>query len=43
MNQSIIADKSFEFAKNIVYLYKKLTTNNKEFIMSRQILRSFNK
>lgn len=40
MNNSIIADKSFDFSKNIVFLYKKLTAENKEFIMSKQILRS---
>jgi four helix bundle protein len=40
MNHSIIAEKSFNFAKSIVYLYKQLTENNKEYIMSKQILRS---
>jgi four helix bundle protein len=39
MRQSVVADKSFEFAKNIVILYKQLT-EKREFIMSKQLLRS---
>lgn len=33
-------NKTFEFAVRIVNLYKYLTTNKKEFVMSKQILRS---
>jgi len=40
MNHSIVAEKSFDFAKKIVNLYKKLTINNREYIMSKQILKS---
>lgn len=40
MNQSIIADKSFEFAKSIINLYKELTEIKREFIMSKQLLKS---
>ncbi len=40
MGESIIADKSFQFAKSIVYLYIKLTNQNKEYIISKQVLRS---
>lgn len=37
--QNIIKEKTFEFAKEIVYLYKNLA-DNKEFVLSNQILRS---
>lgn len=35
----LIKDKSFEFALSIVKLYKNLV-NNKEFVISRQLLRA---
>lgn len=37
--KNIIKDKTFEFAKEIVYLYKNLA-KNKEFVLSKQLLRS---
>ncbi|MBD3723629.1 MAG: four helix bundle protein [Flavobacteriaceae bacterium] len=37
--KNIIKDKTFEFAKEIVYLYKNLA-ENKEFGLSKQLLRS---
>jgi len=37
--KNIIKDKTFEFAKEIVYLYKNLA-ENKEFVLSKQLLRS---
>lgn len=37
---SIIETKSFNFAVRIVNLYKHLTTEKKEFILSKQLLRS---
>lgn len=40
LNNSIIADKSFKFAKRIVFLYKQLTEEHNEYVMSKQILRS---
>ncbi len=40
MSESIIKDKSYQFAKRIVRLYKYLTEKKKEYILSRQILRS---
>ncbi|EKQ51169.1 MULTISPECIES: four helix bundle protein [unclassified Clostridium] len=40
MKQSVVADKSYKFAKNIVELYKQLTEIKKEFIMSKQLLKS---
>ncbi len=39
MNESIIYNKSFKFAIKIVNLYKNLI-NKKEYIMSKQLLRS---
>lgn len=40
MAQSIIADKSKTFALDIISLYKLLTEGKKEYILSKQILRS---
>jgi len=40
MKKNVIKDKSFTFAIDIVYLYKKLVNTNKEFIMSKQLLKS---
>ena len=40
MKENIIQDKSFLFAVRIINLYKHLTTNKKEFVLSKQILRS---
>ena len=37
---NIIENKSFEFAVRIVNLYKHLTENKKEFVLSKQVLRS---
>ena len=33
-------DKAFSFAKKMVNLYKEITQNQKEFILSKQLLRS---
>ncbi len=40
MSESIIKDKSFLFAKRVIKLYQHLTDNKKEFVLSKQILRS---
>ncbi|WP_178990625.1 four helix bundle protein [Winogradskyella schleiferi] len=40
MKPNIIKEKSFDFAVNIVNLYKDLAYNKKEFVMSRQLLKS---
>ncbi len=40
MRKNIIKEKSFEFALRIVQLYKYLTTEQKEYILSKQLLRS---
>ena len=37
---NIIENKSFEFAVRIVKLYQHLTEHKKEFVMSKQLLRS---
>ena len=38
--QNAVKDKSFEFSVRIVNLYKHLTTNKQEYVMSKQLLRS---
>jgi len=40
MAKSIIADKSRKFAVRIVNLYKHLCNSKKEFVLSKQVLRS---
>ena len=40
MKQNIIKDKSFDFAVRIVGLYKYLKNEKKEYILSKQILKS---
>jgi four helix bundle protein len=40
MSKSILKDKSYSFAIRIVKLSQLLQTDNKEFVLSRQILRS---
>ncbi len=40
MKQNIIKIKSFDFAVAIVDLYKDLANNKKEYVMSRQLLKS---
>lgn len=40
MNESIIEAKSFDFAVRIVRLYQYLSSVKKEFVMSKQLLRS---
>ena len=37
---NIIIDKSFEFAVRIVNLYKYLSSDEKEYVLSKQLLRS---
>ena len=39
MNENVIYNKSFEFAKRIVNLYKYLANEKKEYIISKQLLR----
>ena len=40
MKENVIQQKSFVFAIRIINLYKYLTVNKKEFVLSKQILRS---
>lgn len=39
-SESIIANKAYSFALEIIGLYKKLVSDKKEFVLSKQILRS---
>jgi len=40
MKDNIVKDKSFDFAIRIVKLYQYLSSNKKEFVLSKQLLRS---
>ena len=40
MKPNIIKEKSFDFAVDVVNLYKELAYNKKEYVMSRQLLKS---
>lgn len=40
MKENAIESKSFDFAVRIVNLYKYITTEKKEFVLSKQLLRS---
>lgn len=40
MKENVIKDKSFSFAVRIVKLYRYLCENKKEYILSKQLLRS---
>ena len=40
MYSNIIVDKSFKFAVNIVELYKIMINVKKEYVLSKQLLRS---
>ena len=40
MNENILVDKSFAFAIRVVKLYKYLCDDKKEYVLSKQLLRS---
>jgi four helix bundle protein len=40
MKENVIADKSFLFAIKVVKLYQQLTIEKKEFVLSKQLIRS---
>ena len=40
MKKNVVENKSFNFAIRVVNLYKYLTNEKKEFVLSKQILRS---
>ena len=40
MKPNLIAEKSFTFSEEIVEIYKKLIYSEKEYVLSKQLLRS---
>ncbi len=40
MKENVVKDKSFEFAVRVVNLYKYLVDSKKEFVLSKQLLKS---
>ena len=40
MSESILREKAKEFAKDIVFLTKEIKSNNKESLLTNQLLRS---
>ncbi|MGE5355433.1 MAG: four helix bundle protein [Deltaproteobacteria bacterium] len=40
MKESVVYYKAFRFAKEIIILYRNLISLNKEFVLSKQLLRS---
>lgn len=40
MSSSIVGKKSFEFAVNVIKFYKIFIVNKKEYVLSKQLLRS---
>jgi four helix bundle protein len=40
MKRNVIKEKSFSFALEVIQIYKKLSSEKKEFVMSKQLLRS---
>ena len=40
MKQNVIVDKSFDYALKIIELYKLLVSEKKEYVLSKQLLRS---
>jgi len=40
MKENVIKNKSYAFALKVIELYKQLTTEKKEFVLSKQLLRS---
>ncbi len=40
MKENVIKDKSFDFALRIINLYKYLSEEKKEYVLSKQLLRS---
>jgi four helix bundle protein len=39
MKKNVIKEKSFSFALEVIQIYKKLSSEKKEFVMSKQLLR----
>ena len=40
MKESVLKEKSYQFALRIIKLYKYLVSENKEYVLSKQILRA---
>jgi four helix bundle protein len=40
MKESILRNKSYSFALSIIEVYKRLTSEQREFVLSKQLLRS---
>ncbi len=40
MKRNVLKEKSFSFALEIISVYKKLSSEKREFVMSKQLLRS---
>lgn len=40
MKESVLRDKSYDFALRIVKLYKYIVAEKKEYVLSKQILRA---
>lgn len=40
MSENIIKDKSYDFSLAVIGVYKKLTEEKREFVLSKQLLRS---
>ena len=40
MSESILREKAKEFAKNIVFITREIKSNNKESVLTKQLLRS---
>ena len=40
MKKNVLKEKSLDFALNIIELHKRLTADKKEFVLSKQLLRS---
>ena len=40
MKENILSEKSYEFALRMIKLYKFMTSEHKEFVLSKQVLRS---
>ncbi len=38
--ESPLLDKSYKFALNIIHVYQKVSSEKKEFVLSKQLLRS---
>ena len=40
MSESILREKAKEFAKNVVFITREIKSNNKESVLTNQLLRS---